>query len=161
MTIEIDDAGTGDPLLGAVIGFYRRETDQLHFEWIPLDAYQAPRYYKELPQEECAKAVMRGLLAMNIKEDEVVMICSGSIFDKARQALDDANITHEPLKVEASSRMQWKKNTSAATKASASIQKACDFRPRRKTGGTKSAISSCSTGRGKTPRGVNNTSRTG
>ncbi|HME53027.1 MAG TPA: hypothetical protein VKM55_12470 [Candidatus Lokiarchaeia archaeon] len=100
MTIEIDDAGTGDPLLGAVIGFYRRETDQLHFEWIPLDAYQAPRYYKELPQEECAKAVMRGLLAMNIKEDEVVMICSGSIFDKARQALDDANITHEPLKVE-------------------------------------------------------------
>ncbi|MEX2682751.1 MAG: hypothetical protein Q6373_014265 [Candidatus Sigynarchaeota archaeon] len=100
MTIEIDDAGTGDPLLGAVIGFYRRETDSLHFEWIPLEAYQAPKYYKELPQEEAAKAVMRGLLAMNRKEDETVLICSGSIFEKAREALDAAKIKHEPLKVE-------------------------------------------------------------
>nr|MDO8115392.1 hypothetical protein [Candidatus Sigynarchaeota archaeon] len=100
MTIEIDDAGTGDPLLGAVIGFYRRETDQLHFEWIPIEAYQAPKFYKELPQEEAAKAVMRGLLAMNRKPDEVVLICSGSIFDKARESLDSANIKHEPLKVE-------------------------------------------------------------
>ena len=100
MTIEIDDAGTGDPLLGAVIGFYRRETDSLHFEWIPIEAYQAPKYYKELPQEEAAKAVMRGLLAMNRKEDETVLICSGSIFEKAREALDAAKIKHEPLKVE-------------------------------------------------------------
>ncbi len=100
MTIEIDDAGTGDPLLGAVIGFYRRETDSLHFEWIPIEAYQAPKYYKELPQEEAAKAVMRGLLAMNRKEDETILICSGSIFEKAREALDGAKIKHEPLKVE-------------------------------------------------------------
>ena len=100
MTIEIDDAGTGDPLLGAVIGFYRRETEELHFEWIPIETYQEGTYHKDLPPEEAAKAVMRGLLALNIKADETVMICQGSIFDKAREALDQANITHEPLKVE-------------------------------------------------------------
>ncbi|MHA1682690.1 MAG: hypothetical protein ACTSUE_17255 [Promethearchaeota archaeon] len=100
MTIECDDAGTGDPLLGAVIGFYRRETDELHFEWIPLEAYQEGTYRKNLPQEEAAKAVMRGLLALNIKEDEVVMLCQGSIFDEARVSLDKAKIKHEPLKVE-------------------------------------------------------------
>ncbi|MHA1699532.1 MAG: hypothetical protein ACTSWN_11880 [Promethearchaeota archaeon] len=100
MTIEIDDAGSGDPLLGTVIGFYRQETNELHFEWIPLEVYQEGTYYKELPQEEAAKAVMRGLLHMNIKEEEEVLICSGSIFDKAREALDKANIKHRPLKVE-------------------------------------------------------------
>ncbi|MBD3187893.1 hypothetical protein GF325_13740 [Candidatus Bathyarchaeota archaeon] len=100
VTIEIDDAGTGDPLLGAAIGFYRRETDELHFEWIPIEAYQEGTYRKGLPQEEAAKAVMRGLLALNIKEDETVMICQGSIFDRARDSLDKANIKHEPLKVE-------------------------------------------------------------
>jgi hypothetical protein len=100
LTIEIDDAGTGDPLLGAVVGFYRRETDEFHFEWIPIEAYQEGTYTKDLPQEECGKAVMRGLLAMNIKPEEQVLLCQGSIFDKAREALDAANIPHEPLKVE-------------------------------------------------------------
>ena len=100
MTIEIDDAGTGDPLLGAAIGFYRQETGELHFEWIPLEAYQEGTYTKHRPQEEAAKAVMRGLLKMNIKEDEKILLCQGSIFDKARESLDKANITHEPLKVE-------------------------------------------------------------
>ncbi|MHA1791108.1 MAG: hypothetical protein ACTSVI_00600 [Promethearchaeota archaeon] len=100
MTIEIDDAGTGDPLLGAVIGFYRQETGELHFEWIPLETYQEGTYRKDLPQEEAAKAVMRGLLKLNIKPDEKVLLCQGSIFNKARESLDKANIKHEPLKVE-------------------------------------------------------------
>ncbi len=100
MTIHIDDAGTGDPLLGAVIGFLRAETGDLHFEWIPIETYQEGTYSKEKPQEEAAKAVMRGLLSMNLKDDEPVMICQGSIFDKARESLDGANIKHEPLKIE-------------------------------------------------------------
>ncbi|MFX0098208.1 MAG: hypothetical protein ACFFCS_01415 [Candidatus Hodarchaeota archaeon] len=104
MTIEIDDAGTGDPLLGAVIGFYRQETDEspgeLHFEWIPIETYQEGTFQKGLPQEEAAKAVMRGLLVMNRKEDELIYLCQGSIFDKARESLDKANIKYEPLKVE-------------------------------------------------------------
>lgn len=47
MTIEIDDAGTGDILFGAVIGAYRPEDDHFIYDMIDVRYFQKPVYGKK------------------------------------------------------------------------------------------------------------------
>ena len=89
MTIQIDDAGTGDILFGAVIGAYRPETDHFIYDLIDVKFFQEPLYGNGQHYEEAKKISIELVTRLNPKEDEKIIICQGDILDKAAEALTE------------------------------------------------------------------------
>jgi CxxC-x17-CxxC domain-containing protein len=88
LTIVIDDAGSGDLLHGVVIGAYREETDQFTYEIIDV------KYYQELFPEkiyfgEASRVIFELLKKLDIKNNEEIRVCQGSIFDRASDDLKE------------------------------------------------------------------------
>lgn len=89
MTIQIDDAGTGDILFGVVIGAYRPETDHFIYDLIDVKYFQEPIYGDGLHYEEAKRISIELAERLNPKEDEKIIICQGDILDKAAEALTE------------------------------------------------------------------------
>lgn len=89
MTIEIDDAGTGDLLGPAFIGMYRRETGQEQFWEIPLAAFCDPGWQEKQPFAEARRIVQEGVETFQVAKDEPIYLCRGNIFDRAREWLTE------------------------------------------------------------------------
>ena len=64
MTIEIDDAGTGDLLGGAFILIWRRETNDLIKKIIPLELYQDSDF-DQLTKQKCNRLLSLHLCRPN------------------------------------------------------------------------------------------------
>ncbi len=87
MTVEIDDAGTGDILFGVVIGAYRPETDHFVYDLIDVKYFQEPIYGNGLHYKETKRIVLELLERLSLKEEEEIVVCQGDILDKASEAL--------------------------------------------------------------------------
>ena len=88
MTIEIDDAGTGDLIGSAFILFWRRETNDLLKKEVPLELYQAPLSdANRLTQEHIQQLFLEAIQELDISKTEDIHLCTGSCFDKARDYL--------------------------------------------------------------------------
>ena len=87
LTVQIDDAGVGDLLSGAVIGAYRRETDEFHYDLIPVRYFQSPDFRRKLYLKKATELVFHLLAEMKLREDEDVEICSSFVFDETRERL--------------------------------------------------------------------------
>ena len=101
MTIEIDDAGTGDLIGDAFIGFLRVETGDLIFRTIPLEMFNEENWNKKMPYVKVVELVKEGLKELKFQKDkEKVLICRGNIFDQVRQYFDEKGIIYKPAIIE-------------------------------------------------------------
>ena len=87
MTIEIDDAGTGDILFGAVIGAYRPEDDHFIYDVIEVRHFQMPLYKEKTHLEEAKRIVIELVERLDLRETEKIIICTGDVLNVAVEAL--------------------------------------------------------------------------
>lgn len=101
MTIEIDDAGTGDLVGDAFIGLLRKETGELVFKVLPVELFQGENWQNKKPLEVTVELVREGLKELNFhNQTEKVELCRGNIFDKVRYYFIEEGINYEDAIVE-------------------------------------------------------------
>ncbi len=82
MTVIVDDAGSGDLLLGVVIGAYREETSEFKYDIINVRFYQ-DRFCKKEYLQEASRITSQLVKRLRVKPDEEIHVCQGCIFDVA------------------------------------------------------------------------------
>jgi len=87
LTIEIDDAGTGDILFGVVIGAYRPEDDHFIYDMIDVRYFQKPVYGKKRHLNEARRIAIRLVDRLGLREEEKILICTGDVLNEAAEAL--------------------------------------------------------------------------
>ena len=87
MTIEIDDAGTGDILFGVVIGAYRPEGDHFIYDMIDVRYFQEPVYDEKRHLNEARRIAIRLVDRLGLREEEKILICTGDVLNEAAEAL--------------------------------------------------------------------------
>lgn len=101
MTIEIDDAGTGDIVGDAFIGLLRKETGEIIFKTLPVELFQNDNWKNKLPYKKALEVVKDALTELNFKkEKEKIIICRGNIFDEVRAYFDEEGIIYENSTIE-------------------------------------------------------------
>ena len=99
-TIEIDDAGTGDLIGDAFIGFRDTETGNIIFQSVHVGLYNEDNKNDNKPNKQIVKLVIKGLKALNHSKDDRILLCRGNCFDLVREYFDENNIYYEPAIVE-------------------------------------------------------------
>jgi hypothetical protein len=89
LTLQIDDAGVGDLLLGAVIGVYRPETGRFEFGVIGVEHFQKSRFRQKTYLREAAEIVLRLVERLDPGEGEKIEVCSGSVLSEAVKRLKE------------------------------------------------------------------------
>lgn len=101
MTIEIDDAGTGDIVGDSFIGLLRKETGELIFKTLPVDLFKGENWKNKKPFSEAVKLVKEGLSELNFQRDtEIIHLCRGNIFDQVREYFLEEGINYEEAIIE-------------------------------------------------------------
>jgi hypothetical protein len=98
MTVQIDDAGAGDLLLGVIIGAYRPETKEFDYATIDVSMFQPPNFSKKTYIEKASELVFQLLERMKLGCEESVEICPSYIFEDAVRKLRK-NIGDKRVKV--------------------------------------------------------------
>ncbi len=106
MTIQIDDAGYGDLLFGAVIGAYRPETDDFVYDVIDVKYFQRPLFEKKLYLDEAGRIALRLAERLEPEDDEVFELCRGDILNVAAEALIEAFGEERIVRVKVEGRAQ-------------------------------------------------------
>ncbi|MBO3802870.1 MAG: hypothetical protein JTT11_03190 [Candidatus Brockarchaeota archaeon] len=83
MTLQVDDAGAGDLLLGAAIGAFRPETGEFDYGMIDVSMFQPPRFCKKAYIAKATQLVFRLLERMELGCGEAVEICPSYLFEEA------------------------------------------------------------------------------
>jgi hypothetical protein len=99
-TIEIDDAGTGDLVGDAFIGFRDKKNGNIIFQSVPVGLYNEDNKDNDRPKIHIVKVVMRALRALNHKKGDRILLCRGNCFDLVREYFDEKNIYYEPAIIE-------------------------------------------------------------
>jgi hypothetical protein len=87
LTIEIDDAGTGDILWGTVIGAYRPEDDVFIYDLIDVKHFQMPLYKKKTHLDEAKRIAVDLVSRLELRDEEKIIICTGDVLNVATEAL--------------------------------------------------------------------------
>ena len=100
-TIEIDDAGTGDIVGDAFIGFHDVLSGKIIFRGIPVGLYTEENRNEEKPKKAILQAVKDGLksLKFDIYQDRI-LLCRGNCFDYVREWFEKENIKYYPAIIE-------------------------------------------------------------
>ncbi len=100
-TIEIDDAGTGDLVGDAFIGFHNKSTGNIIFRGIPVGLYNKENRNGKRPQKAILNAVKDGLQSLHFnKEKDRILLCRGNCFDLVREWIKEIGFHHSPIIVE-------------------------------------------------------------
>src|SRR3972149_10403470 len=89
MTVSIDDAGVGDLLFGVVIGAYRHETQEFTYGIIDVKYFKPGRFRRKEYLRQASNVVFQLLDRLKLGVDEPVLICRGSIFERAVKDLKE------------------------------------------------------------------------
>ena len=101
MTIEIDDAGTGDLVGDAFIGFLRKKTGEIIFKTLSVDLFKGENWKNKKPFKEVVNLVKEGLKELKFQKDiDIVHLCRGNIFDQVRNYFLEEGINYEDAIVE-------------------------------------------------------------
>lgn len=101
MTIEIDDAGTGDLVGDAFIGLLRKNNGQIVFKTLPVALFKEENWINKEPLEKVVELVKDGLKELNYQKDtDVIHLCRGNIFDNLRNYFIEVGINYEDAIVE-------------------------------------------------------------
>lgn len=99
--IEIDDAGTGDIVGDAFIGFHDVSTGQIVFRGIPVGFYYKENRKEGKDKEQILNAVQNGLEYLKFnKNTDTIFLCRGNCFDKVREWFENEEINYKPTIVE-------------------------------------------------------------
>ncbi len=99
-TIEIDDAGTGDLVGDAFIGFRDTETGNIIFQSVHVGLYNEDNKNDNKANKQIVKLVIKGLRTLKHKKGDRILLCRGNCFDLVREYFDENNIYYEPAIVE-------------------------------------------------------------
>jgi len=99
-TIEIDDAGTGDLVGDAFIGFRDTNNGNIIFQSVPVGLYNEDNKDDNHPKKYIIKIVMKALRALNHVKGDRILLCRGSCFDLVREYFDGNKIYYEPAIIE-------------------------------------------------------------
>ena len=101
MSIEIDDAGTGDLVGDAFIGFLRRDTGKIIFRTLSVELFKKKKWKNKMPYKETVELVKSGLKELNFnKNKEKIYLCRGDIFNFVRGYFEEEGISYEPAIIE-------------------------------------------------------------
>jgi len=99
-TIEIDDAGTGDLVGDAFIGFRDTETGKILFQSVPVGFYNEDNKDGDRPKKHILKIVIKTLRALNHNNEDRILLCRGNCFDLVRDYFNENKIYYEPAIIE-------------------------------------------------------------
>lgn len=99
-TIEIDDAGTGDLVGDAFIGFHLVETGEILFRSIPVCLYTEENLQDNAPKKKIVELVKEGLKDLNYQKGDKIFLCTGDCFDLVREYFEQERIEFTPKKIE-------------------------------------------------------------
>ena len=74
-------------MYGAVIGAYRRETNEFHYDLIPVSYFQTPDFRRKLYLKKATELVLHLLEKMRLGDTEEIEICRSFVFDETRNVL--------------------------------------------------------------------------
>jgi hypothetical protein len=99
-TIEIDDAGTGDLVGDAFIGFRDTKTGKILFQSVPVGLYNEDNKDNDLPNNHIVKVVIKTLRNLKHGKGDRILLCRGNCFDLLREHFNENNIYYEPAIIE-------------------------------------------------------------
>ena len=99
-TIEIDDAGTGDLVGDAFIGFRDTDNGRIMFQSVPVGFYNEEYKDENRPMKHIVEVVNKGLKILNHKKGDRILLCRGDCFNLVREYFNDNQIYYEPAIVE-------------------------------------------------------------
>ncbi|MFW9877263.1 MAG: hypothetical protein ACFFG0_29585 [Candidatus Thorarchaeota archaeon] len=99
-TIEIDDAGTGDLVGDAFIGFHDTETRKIIFQSVPVGLYNEANKDKDRPKKHVVEIIKKGLRTLNHSKGDRILLCRGDCFDLVREYFNENKIYYEPAIIE-------------------------------------------------------------
>lgn len=99
-TIEIDDAGTGDLVGNAFIGFRDTENGKIIFQSVPVGLYNEENRDDDQPKKHIVKIVIKALKKLNHSKRDRILLCRGNCFDLLREYFTENDIYYEPAIIE-------------------------------------------------------------
>ena len=99
-TIEIDDAGTGDLVGDAFIGFRDTENGKIIFQSVPVGLYNEDNKDDDQPKKHIVKIVIKALKKLNHGKGDRILLCRGNCFDLVREYFNENEIYYEPAIIE-------------------------------------------------------------
>jgi hypothetical protein len=99
-TIEIDDAGTGDLVGNAFIGFRDTSNGKIIYRSVPVGLYANGNTNEDPPRKHIVKIVIDGLKALNHRKGDRILLCRGACFDLVRDYFNENGIYYEPAIIE-------------------------------------------------------------
>ncbi len=100
MTIQIDDAGWGDPVGGVLIGVYRVETNEYVVKEIEVIHFQEPNFVKKTFLARGLELVVEALRCLRVHKNEPIQVCRGVVLDGVRDGLKEKGYEVIPTKIE-------------------------------------------------------------
>jgi isopentenyl phosphate kinase len=100
VTIQIDDAGWGDPVGGVLIGIYRVETKEYIVKEIEVIHFQEPNFADKTFLKRGLELVLDALACMHVPKKESIQVCRGTVLDGVRDGLKTQGYEVIPTKIE-------------------------------------------------------------
>jgi len=97
--IQIDDAGSGSLIGGTCIGVMRVETNEYHYDIIPLTYYTEDNFSKKLYLHKAAEISIGFLDQMKVDKNEEIHVCRGYMFDYLREYLKTNGYNYKSTKI--------------------------------------------------------------
>jgi hypothetical protein len=108
--VEIDDAGTGSPVGGIIIGYrfhypegnkiLQKMYDIHKFNTIPVNYFQSPLYETKKYLEFITEKILQELQTRNVDKTWLIQVCSGYVFSHARKTLIEKGFNVTIAKIE-------------------------------------------------------------
>ena len=99
MVIEIDDSGWGDLIGGVVIVLRRVETDETYSGEIPLELFKQDEFKYKTYLRNATQIVLNGLDVLDVQKTESLNICSGYVFEHAKDTLRELGYRITEVKI--------------------------------------------------------------
>ncbi len=99
MTIQIDDQGWGMPVGGVGIIVIRKETEEMHYDIVPVELFNIDEFKKKNYLKGARSIVEQGFLKLKVPKHEEIEVCSGCIHDKTVEWLKNEGYKFEVTKI--------------------------------------------------------------
>jgi hypothetical protein len=100
MTIQIDDQGWGAPVGGVGIIVLRKETEELHYDIVPIQHFNLETFKKKTYLASAMDIVETGFRKLKVPKNEEIEICSGSIHNRTSEWLKNEGYKFTIMKID-------------------------------------------------------------
>ena len=100
MTIQVDDAGWGDPVGGVFLGVFRVDTNEYVVKEIEVVHFQEPNFDNKTFLARGLELVLEAFNCLGVTLDEPIQVCRGVVLDGVREGLNAKGYEVIPTKIE-------------------------------------------------------------